>query len=222
MRLRSNAERLYTVARPTWESVGQTVGDICLWKNKLNTSLVVAVRCGPLSSLIAEMGGQIYAGLVITSTLLPAIFLSALYPLVKRRFFPASLHTQYMDAVDARHRADEIAGLAQELVQPDDDEKSSEGYQAGEGLGIGLDLSKAREGLGFGGTTAQMGLGVEGLIGDEGSGKRKRKLRARFKELEQEYGAGTVVVLGDLAVSWISADCRILLITSLFRIYMRR
>ena len=43
VRLRSNAERLYTVARPTWEGAGQTVGNLCLWKDKLKTSLVLSV-----------------------------------------------------------------------------------------------------------------------------------------------------------------------------------
>lgn len=131
---------------------------------------------------------------MITSTLLPALFLSGLYPLVKRRLLPASPLAEYHESLTARQRTEEIATLAEELIEPDHLE--AEDFQPGQGLAIGVDLSKAKESLGLGGVA-----GVDELVGDSGKkGERKRKLRVKLKGFEEEYGAGTVVVLGDLAV----------------------
>jgi len=142
----------------------------------------------------------VYTLLVITSTLLSALFLLALYPLLKRRFFPSSPVAQYRDALAARQRSEEIAELAEELV--DTEVAEPEDYQPGQGIGLGIDLSKAKEGLGLGGAGSQLGVEVSDLVGDAGKkGERKRKLRERLRAFEEEYGAGTVVVLGDLAVS---------------------
>lgn len=107
---------------------------------------------------------------------------------------------QYEAELSARQHAQEVSDLAEELVETETGAVSGES-QPGQGFGIGFDLSKAKEGLGLGGPGAELGLGVENLMGEDSSQvKRTRELRQRWRELEEEYGAGIVVVLGDLAV----------------------
>jgi len=102
---------------------------------------------------------------------------------------------QYEAELSARQHAQEVSDLAEELVETETGAVSGES-QPGQGFGIGFDLSKAK-----GGPGAELGLGVENLMGEDSSQvKRTRELRQRWRELEEEYGAGIVVVLGDLAV----------------------
>ena len=134
----------------------------------------------------------------MTSTVLPALFLASLYPLLKRRLFPSSPLTQYKQALATRERSDDIASLADDLI--DTATTGAEDFEPGKGFGIGVDFNKAKESFGIR-RGAAFEAGVEELVGDERTtGKRKSKLRRRLRALEEEYGAGTIVVLGDLAV----------------------
>ncbi|KAK4690064.1 hypothetical protein P7C73_g27, partial [Tremellales sp. Uapishka_1] len=196
-RLRSNAERLYVVARPPWEAFGSAVGAICLWKNKVHTGIIVLVRRFARTALIT----QIYTLLVISSLLLPALFLLPLYPLLKRRFFPPSPMSQYMALLEERKRVEEASELVEEVV--DDQSSVVEGVHSFSGMGFKVDLNKAKDGLGLGGLE-----GVQEMLGEEDgeqknggkqAKKEKKKLKAMMRKLEEEVGAGAVVVLGDLA-----------------------
>ena len=198
-RLRSNAERLYTVARPAWEGFGQTVGDVCLWRSKTLTITIILV-CAQSGARL--MWRQIYSLLVVTSTLLPALFLLPLYPLLKHRFFPASARAQYQDSLEAKRRSEEIADLADELIE--DGVPVQEGHAAGSGFPIGVDLGRARKELDLAREGTGMSIGTDDETAGLQTGKKgegRRKIRRRLRELEEEYGAGIVVVLGDLAVS---------------------
>ena len=118
---------------------------------------------------------------------------------MQRRLFPSSPLSQYKQALAARERSEDIASLADDLI--DTGITGTGDFEPGKGFGIGVDLNKAKEGFGLGRGGAALDAGVEELVGDETiPGKRKSKLRRRLRALEAEYGAGTIVVLGDLAV----------------------
>jgi hypothetical protein len=104
-------------------------------------------------------------------------------------------------------------------------EAEEAGFAGGGGIGLKIDLKKARRELGIDFLADEIGLdstrdegsGVEGSMEvgeedekpeskkgkDKAKGKERKKLNIWRKELEDEYGAGLVVVLGDLAVGGI-------------------
>ncbi|ORY28963.1 hypothetical protein BCR39DRAFT_533345 [Naematelia encephala] len=182
-RLRSNTERLYTVARPCWESFGQTVGDVLLWRNKLVTGTVVFT----------------YFMLVTTSLLLPALLLAPLYPILKHRFFPPSIAQQYQASLAASSRADEISDLTEDLI--DNAEEDTSALEPGQGIGVSVNFSGPTEYLRASVGEARAGLGSETASQAENvkRGKGKNRLRRGLHKLETEYGSAAVVVVGDLA-----------------------
>lgn len=181
---------------------------------------------------------QIYLVLVFTSTLLPAMCLLPLYPLLKYRFFPPSPIEQYRTSLEAIQRSNEAAELADEMTETSMDGGQAEsGNQLGQGVGVGFDFRTAGDTLGLG----RAGMVMEELMagraggavgssqeevvdgepegpdddlpaGETGEKKTKtkrKKVRTRIAEFEAEYGAGLVVVLGDLAVCFVRTSCDI-------------
>lgn len=146
----------------------------------------------------------------MTGTLLPALLLLPLYPLLTYRFFPPSPQILHQEAAEATRRSQQVDEIVDELAEDNDldakvedspsAEQSRPSRRAGQGLGIGIDLSKVH---GIRDEVEELtGADLSGAQKKGSKGKSKKtRLRAWKKHVEEEYGAGIVVVVGDLAVS---------------------
>jgi hypothetical protein len=163
--------------------------------------------------------------MIITSTVLPILLLLPLYPLIRNIYFPPT-PLEILEAEEAaQNQFQEVADLVEQAGHSDNPAEEGEKKEEREmGMGLKIDLGRARRELGIGMMVDELkGLGDdlnaevnemgEGEMEGEGSGKKgkkgkgkgkekeKRKLGVWRKQLEDEYGAGAVFVLGDLAVS---------------------
>jgi len=126
---------------------------------------------------------------------------------------------QYQATLQAQKRSEEAAELVDEITTDPSQNIDEAVIGPGQGIGVGIDLRQASRQLGM----ERAGLLLEEIrgsrkddqaaVGESASGSEenkgksagRKKLRARITEFEEEYGAGLVVVLGDLAVSVISS-----------------
>lgn len=111
---------------------------------------------------------------------------------MKSRFYPPSPLKLYQQSLFAQQATENLHELADGLAELESvGESENEGYIPGSGIGLGIDLDKAKEFL------------EAGDVAGVRKGGKKDKLRQRIRKVEEEFGAGTVVVLGDLAVCFV-------------------
>jgi hypothetical protein len=166
--------------------------------------------------------------MIYTSTVLPVLLLLPLYPLLKAKYFPPDPIAIYRTQQQASHQFRDVINLVDNEI--DDitttsppptlatgsralpDRSGVNGADLGTGFGVTVDMGRIRSDLGINGMMDGLLPDLEGSEGIEGgiqqmveaeSGKKaeKKKLSVLRKELEDQYGASLVFVLGDIAVS---------------------